>query len=263
MVAVEDPSRLHNRFLPLVLAWAALAGCTGAPARSGTPPALSLEACPAAAEPLDEAALDAGHKTLTDMIRLGEQAEASLAYTQCEYRNTSRKDDDQVAAGQALKTDLLGYQQDFDRWQEADAKLNQHLTDYYGHCLGLHLSTDQYQACKDENAALDAERRRVNDASLPLQQRAEELDARNVKYSADINALMQESVRTGEAYTRALRTHARWLAQAYALMISPELRPYAEKNGCPDIAMPPEDADTLLSLGAGVIACFKKIAGTG
>jgi len=260
---MEDPQPMHARFLPLALAWALLAGCAATPAKTEPAAPLSLETCPTVAAPVDVAALDAGHKTLADMIRLGEQAEARLAYTQCEYRNTSRKDDYQVKVGQALKADLLSYQQGFDRWQEADAALNKHLADYYGRCLGLHLSTDQYQACKDENDALNAERKRVNDASLPLQQRAEDLDARNAKYSADINALMQESVRTGEAYPRALQTHARWLAQAYVLMISPELKPYAEKNGCPDIAAPPEDADTLLSLGADVLACFKKTAGAG
>jgi hypothetical protein len=250
-----------NPVLASMLTAVALAGCVAAPTQTEPVSRLSLETCPAAVEPLDDAVLAANPKTLTDMIALGEQAEARLAYTQCQYRNTSRKDDYLVAVGQTLKADLLSYQQGVGRWQEANAKLNQHLSEYYGSCLGLHLNTDQYQACKEENDALDTERKRVNDTALPLQQQAQALDARNLKYSADINALMRESVGTGEAYTRAMRTHAHWLAQAYALMTSPELKPYTSEKGCPEIIAPPQDAATLLSLGADVIACFKKTAG--
>lgn len=253
---------IHDTLTPaLLFAVLVLAGCAAAPTKTESVPRLNPESCPAAVQPVDEAALDAVHKTLTGMIALGQQAEARLAYTQCEYRNTSRKDDYLVAVGQALKADLLDYQRDFDGWRVADAKLNEHLAGYYGHCLGLHLDTEQYQACKDENDALNAERRRVDEAAAPLQQRATGLEARNVGYSADINALMLDSARTGAAYTRAMQTHAHWLAQAYALMISPELQPYAGKNGCPDIAAPPKSADALLSLGASVLACFKKTAG--
>ncbi len=228
----------------MAFALAILAGCAATPAEQGQAPVvLNLENCPAAAAPVDTAALTAPHKTLVQLVFLGGVVQARLQYAQCAYTNSDRRRDYLLATGRRLRDDLIAYQRDAADWQERYSRQDKHLLDYYQRCLGEPLEDARYQACDAENAALDAERAALNVAAVPLQQRNAELTAASMKYRADTAAMEQES------------------GQAYGLSISPPMQVYAAKNGCPTVAEPPKTAAEMLALGTVVLDCFRKISG--
>lgn len=246
----------------MAFALAILAGCAATPAEQGQAPVvLNLENCPAAAAPVDTAALTAPHKTLVQLVFLGGVVQARLQYAQCAYTNSDRRRDYLLATGRRLRDDLIAYQRDAADWQERYSRQDKHLLDYYQRCLGEPLEDARYQACDAENAALDAERAALNVAAVPLQQRNAELTAASMKYRADTAAMEQESGQSREDYTQAMEAEAQWLGQAYGLSISPPMQVYAAKNGCPTVAEPPKTAAEMLALGTVVLDCFRKISG--
>jgi hypothetical protein len=245
----------------LLLAVSILAGCASAPRENLPTPVLSLEACPAAVAPVDAAALAAPHKTLDQMIFLGGVVQARLQYADCAYRNSGRWRDYLLAIGRRLRDGLIAYQGEAAVWQEHYSRLDKHLSDYYRHCLGEPLEDAEYLACDAESAALDAERAQLNAAAVPLQQRNAELTAESTRYRADTADMERGSQQAREDYTQAMQAEARWLGQAYALSISPPVRAYAAKNGCPTVAEPPKTAAEMLALGIGMLDCFGKLSG--
>lgn len=246
--------------LPVFAAALILAGCAGTEARQ-TPPTLSLESCPAAAAPLDAAALEAPHKTLESLVSLGAAAQGRLLSSRCRYENATRRSDYLLAVGRQLKADLGDYLGRAEDWQQAYGRLDRRLRDYYQRCLGEPLDDSRYQACTAESAGLDTQRRQLGDAAAPLQVRNQELTAAVFKYRADLQGALLESQQTRQDYTQAMQDYARWLVQAYALSITLDLRPYAVQNGCPAVAEPPETPEDMLSLGNGMLECFRKISG--
>ncbi|HEV2109893.1 MAG TPA: hypothetical protein VGT99_00955 [Gammaproteobacteria bacterium] len=225
------------------------------------PPVLSLKPCPANLAPSDAAALAAPHQTLESLVSQGEEAENRLQSARCAYENSARRDAYLLATGRQLKADLSDYLGRADAWQQAYGRLDRRLRDYYQHCLGEPLDDRRYQDCTAENAGLDAARTQLNDAAAPLQARNQELTAAVTKYRADILDSQLESAQTREGYTQATQGYARWLVQAYALSVTPAVQPYAGKNGCPAVAEPPQTPEAMLSLGTGMLDCFRKIMG--
>jgi hypothetical protein len=250
-----------SRACVLVLALLMLAGCAGRETRQAPPPVLSLESCPAAAASLDAAALAAPHKTLESLISLGEAAQGRLLATRCAYGNAGRRIDYLLAVGRGLKADLSDYLGHAEDWQQAYGRLDRRLRDYYQHCLGETLDTPRYQACTAESAGLDAERKQLDDAAAPLQQRNQELTTAVLKYRADLQGSLQESEQARQDYTQAMQDYGRWLVQAYALSATPTVQPYAVKGGCPAVLEPPETPDAMLSLGNSMLECFRKMTG--
>ena len=238
-----------------------LAGCAGTETRPVPPPMLSLETCPAAPATMDAAALDAPHKTLESLITLGEAARSRLLSTQCAYENAARRSAYLLAVGRQLKADLSDYLGRAEAWQQAYGRLDRRLRDYYQRCLGEPLDNSRYQECTAENAALDTERTQLDTDAAPLQQPNQELTAAVIKYRADLQASLLESEQTRQDYTQANQGYAQWLVQAYALSVTPAVQPYAGKNGCPAVAEPPQTPDAMLSLGTGMLDCFRKITG--
>ncbi|HLW73805.1 MAG TPA: hypothetical protein VKT74_01915 [Gammaproteobacteria bacterium] len=244
----------------VILALLVLAGCAGTETRQASPPALSLESCPAAAL-LDAAALAAPHKTLESLVSLGEAAQGRLLSTRCAYANATRRSDYLLAVGRELKADLSDYLGRAEDWQQAYGRLDRRLRDYYQHCLGEPLDDSRYQACTAESAGLDTERKQLDDAAAPLQARNQELTAAVMKYRADLQGSLQESEQTRQDYSQAMQDYGRWLVEAYALSVTPPMHPYAAQYGCPTVAEPPGTPEAMLSLGSGMLECFRKIAG--
>lgn len=256
-----NPDSGSWRIWLVVQALLILAGCAATETRQAPPPALSLETCPAERAPLDAAALEATHKTLESLVTLGEAAQGRLRYTQCTYENAARRNDYLLAVGRQLKADLSDYLGRAEDWQQAYARLDRRLRDYYQRCLGEPLDAPRYQACTAESAGLDTQRQELDTAAAPLQARNQELTAAVMKYRADLQGALLESEQTRQDYTQAMQGYGRWLAQAYALSVTPDLRPYAGRNGCPAVAEPPETPAAMLSLGNGMLECFRKMAG--
>lgn len=237
-----------------------LGGCASTEVNQ-VPPVLSLEPCSAAAAPMDAAALAAPHKTLESLVTLGEAARSRLLYTQCAYGNATRRDGYLLALGRQLKADLGDYLGRAEAWQQGYGRLDRRLRDYYERCLGEPLEDARYQACTAESAGLDMERQQLDDAAVPLQQRNQELTKAIMKYRADVLDSRLESEQTRQDYTQATQDYANWLVQAYALSVTPDVRPYARKDGCPTVAEPPSSPEAMLSLGSGMLDCLRKITG--
>ena len=238
-----------------------LAGCAAATPKPA-PPALALETCPAAAVPLDAAALDAPHKTLGSLVDLGEAARGGLLSSRCAYGNAAKRSAYLLAVGRQLKTDLSEYLDSAEAWQQAYGRLDQRLKDYYQRCLGEPLDAARFQACTAESASLDRERQELDAQATPLQQRNQGLTAAVIQYRADVRDSERASEQTRQDYTRAMQDYGRWLVQAYALSVTPAVQPYAGEAGCPAVVEPPETPEAMLSLGGGLLDCFAKILGT-
>ena len=236
-----------------------LAGCAGTEVKQA-PAVLSLESCPASPAQPDAAAQESSHKTLESLITLGEVAQGRFLSSKCAYENATRRSAYLLAVGRQLKADLSDYLGRAEDWQQAYGRLDRRLRDYYQSCLGETLDDSRYQACTAEDAALDTQRKQLDDAATPLQARNQELTAAVIKYRADIQGSLLESEQTRQDYTRAMQDYGAWLAQAYALSVTPDLRPYAGKDGCPTVAEPPVTPEAMLSLGNGMLECFRKIS---
>lgn len=206
-------------------------------------------------------ALAAPHQTLESLVSQGEAAQSRLQSAQCAYENAERRSAYLLAAGRQLKADLSDYLGRADAWQLAYGRLDRRLRDYYQRCLGEPLDDRRYQDCTAENAGLDAARSQLNDAGAPLQQRNQELTAAVTKYRADILDSQLESAHTREDYGQATQDYGRWLVLAYTLSVTPALQPYAGRSGCPVVVEPPQTPEAMLSLGAGMLDCFRKIMG--
>ncbi|HEV2332930.1 MAG TPA: hypothetical protein VGV16_07180 [Gammaproteobacteria bacterium] len=236
-----------------------LAGCAGTEPKPA-PPALSLESCPVAA-PLDAADLDAPHKTLESLMALGGLARGRLLSTQCAYENAGHRNTYLLVVGRQLKDELTDYLGRAAAWQQDYGRLDRRLLDYYQRCLGEPLDGPRFETCTKENAGLDAERQRLDAAAAPLQQRNQELTAAVIKYRADAQSSRLESDQTRQDYAQAMRDYSRWLVEAYALSVTPAVQPYAGKAGCPAVTEPPEAPQAMLTLGSGLLDCFRKIMG--
>lgn len=239
-----------------------LAACATTPIGPAQVPAMpDLEPCPAAVAPVDAAALAAPHKTLDQLVFLGGAVQARLQYAECVYTNGDRRRDRLLASGRRLRDDLIAYQRDAAAWQESYSRLDKHLLDYYRRCLGEPLADAQYQSCDAENSALDTERAELNAAAVPLQQRNAQLTAESMQYRSDTADMERGSRQAAEDYRQAMEAEATWLGQAYALSISAPMQAYTAKYGCPTVTEPPKTAAEMLTLGAGVLDCFRKIPG--
>ncbi|HEU5398723.1 MAG TPA: hypothetical protein VFV77_05550 [Gammaproteobacteria bacterium] len=238
-----------------------LAGCSATAPKPTVPPVLSLESCPVAVGTLDAAALAAPHKTLESLVILGESVRSRLLSTRCADENAGRRSAYLLALGRQLKDDLTDYLGRAAAWQQDYGRLDRRLLAYYRRCLGEPLDGSLYRSCTAENAGLDAERWRLDAAAAPLQQRNQELTAAVMKYRADAQSSRLESDQTRQDYTQAMRDYGRWLAEAYALSVTPAVQPYAGKADCPAVAEPPQDPEALLALGSGLLDCFGKITG--
>lgn len=237
-----------------------LAGCLATP-KPTAPPVLSLESCSGAVGTLGAAALAAPHKTLESLVSSGEAVRERLLSSQCAYENATRKSAYLLAVGRQLKAELSDYLERAEAWQQDYGRLDRRLKDYYQRCLGEPLEGSRLQECSAENARLDAERQQLNAAAAPLQQRNQELTDAVTKYRTDLQASELDGEQTRQSYTIAMQDYVRWLAEAYALSASPDMKPYAAKNGCPVVTEPPQGVEAMLPLGESLLDCFRKLMG--
>lgn len=220
--------------------------------------ATPADSCGPVAATVDAAALNAAHKTLADMIQLGDTVQTRLRYIQCEFNAARQRKEALVASGRDLRHRLEDYQSQVGLWQAAYAKLNQHLTDYYENCVGEPVDEDHYLSCKLESDRLDAERKALDDMGRPLQQRNQELNAATARYAAQVRDAQQDYEIRRQEDTDAMGNQARWLSQSFQLVFSPAFAPYAAANGCPSLTEVPGDAEALLALGDGTLSCFRR-----
>jgi chromosome segregation ATPase len=202
-----------------------------------------------------------GAESVASLITQGEAATDKTNSAKAALDAAVKKNDALVAEGKSITAEQQQMQADIDALKKASADFNQKASDYDAACAKPK-STDQYNACKAQNAQLKQLSDQLKAEPAQLNKRQNDWVARATKYNQDVKAAPKEVSAADTAFRNALINQYQWLDKARVLVASPAFGPYAKKAGCPDVKNPAKTTESAMKMSSEILTCLKKVAGS-
>ncbi|HVA55821.1 MAG TPA: hypothetical protein VNI53_08540 [Gammaproteobacteria bacterium] len=202
-----------------------------------------------------------GAESVTSLISQGEAVIAKTNTTKAALDAAVKNNDALVTEGKQIQADQQQLKTDIDALKKASADFNQKASNYEAACAKPK-STDQYNACKAQNAELKQQSDQLKTEPAQLNKRQNDFIARATKYNQEVNTAPKEVSAADTAFRNALINQYTWLDKARVLVASPAFVPYAKKAGCPDVKNPAKTTESAMKMSDEIITCLKKVAGS-
>lgn len=202
-----------------------------------------------------------GAESVASLITQGEAAVAKSNSSKDALDAAVKKNDSLVAEGKSITAEQQQLQADIDALKKASADYNQKASDYEAACAKPK-TTDQYNACKAQNAELKQTSDQLKSEPAQLTKRQNDFIARATKFNQEVKAAPKEVEAAQNAWRKALIDQYSWLDKARVMVASPAFEPYAKKAGCPDVKNPAKTDEAAMKMSDEIITCLKKVAGT-
>lgn len=202
-----------------------------------------------------------GAESVTSLISQGEAVSAKTNTAKASLDAAVKNNDSLVAEGKSVQAEQQQLQADIDALKKASTDFNQKASDYEATCAKPK-STDQYNACKTQNAQLKQQSDQLKTEPAQLNKRQNDFIARATKYNQEVKSAPKEVSAADTSFRNALINQYQWLDKARVLVASPAFAPYAKKAGCPDVKNPAKSTEAAMKMSDDILTCLKKVAGS-
>lgn len=202
-----------------------------------------------------------GAESVIALISNGEAIQSQVKTNKDAYDTVLQRNKQLDGEGKQIVADGNQINADIAAMNKAGDEFNQKVSDYNTKCKKA-ATSQQYNECKAQQAQLAQESAQLKARPTQLKARQAAWQARAEKYNQDIKDLPPQISAANAKYQNSLAQEEQWLDQARTFASSAAVQPYAQKAGCPDVQKPPRTIDGVNKMSSGLLACFKKIAGT-
>ncbi|HVC28574.1 MAG TPA: hypothetical protein VNF48_03410 [Gammaproteobacteria bacterium] len=202
-----------------------------------------------------------GAESVAELISKGEAVTEKTNTSKAALDSAVKNNDSLVAEGKSIQAEQQKLQADIDALKKASADFNQKASDYEAACAKPK-TTDQFNACKAQNAELKQTSDQLKTEPAQLNKRQNDFIARATKYNQEVKTAPKAVSAADTAFRSALINQYNWLDKARVLVASPAFAPYAKKAGCPDVKNPAKTTESAMKMSDEILTCLKKVAGS-
>jgi len=203
-----------------------------------------------------------GAESVASLITQGEAVTAKTNSAKAALDAAVKNNDALIPEGKQIQAQSQQLQADIAAYKNQNDSVKQQTADYKSKCDSKQLTADQYKACKEELAQINASINTVNSQPAILNKRQNDYIARATKFNQEVKTAPKEVNAASTAYTHALISQFSWLDKARVLVASPAFAPYAKKAGCPEVKNPPKSDEAGMKMSNEILTCLKKVAGS-
>jgi chromosome segregation ATPase len=203
-----------------------------------------------------------GAESVVDLISQGEAVTSKTDSAKTALDQAVKNNDALVAEGKQIQAQQQQLQANIDAYKKQNDDVKQQTVDYKAKCDNKQLTPDEYKACKEELAQINASINAVNAKPASLNKQQNDFLARAKKYNEEVKTAPKAVSAAQTAYRNALISQFQWLDKARVLVASPAFAPYAKKAGCPDVKNPAKTDEAGMKMSDEILTCLKKVAGS-